>query len=439
MTFSDDSTEVSHASQRPGLAVQRFTLKVVEGASAGKSVRSSGATCSVGSSPSNDLVIDDSTVSRFHCEVRATEHGLSIRDLGSRNGTGVDGVGVVEAFLRDGSVVRVGNSTVRLELETGENQIDASPAQTFGSLVGSSLAMRVVFAQLERAARTDITVLIEGETGTGKEGAAQAVHDASKRAERPFVVIDCSALPATLLESELFGHERGAFTGADSARVGAFEEANGGTVFLDELGELPQDLQPKLLRVLESREVRRLGSNTPRRCDVRVIAATNRDLRIEVNAGRFRADLYYRLNVLRVQLPALRSRPDDLPLLATHLLGTLGASDEVRQRICTPAFFTNLRAFAWPGNVRELRNYLERCLLFETAVPVGGPSRPAAELSVDVTRPFTLAKQDHVELFERRYVEALLAAHGGKVAAAAEAARLDKAYLYKLIRRYQLK
>jgi DNA-binding NtrC family response regulator len=422
------------------VAVQRFRLVVVEGPGGPQQVQSTGAACSVGSHPSNDLILNDSTVSRFHCEVRVGPLGATVKDLGSRNGTSVDGVGVVEGFLRDGSTLRLGGCTVRFELESGQLHIDASTATTFGSLVGVSLPMRVTFAQLERAAKSDITVLLEGETGTGKEGAAKAVHDGSRRRDGPFVVIDCSALPANLLESELFGHERGAFTGAETTRIGAFEEADGGTVFLDEVGELPADLQPKLLRVLESKEVRRLGSNALKRTDVRVLAATNRDLRVEVNAGRFRPDLYFRLNVLHVQLPSLRRRPDDLPVLAEHFLAASGASDEVRRQICTPAFFANLNAFAWPGNVRELRNYLERCLLFEAPLPVGGPRAVGAEpAQAELARSFSVAKQHAIERFEQRYVEALLAAHGGKVAQAAAAANMDKAYLYRLIRRYQLK
>ncbi len=284
MAFTDGTTEVSAQHQRPTLRVQRFALT-------GPTVRfrSRGSSCSVGSHPSNDVILDDSTVSRFHCEIRVLPSGVSVKDLSSRNGTSIDGVGVLEGWLRDGSSLRMGNSVLRFELERAENQLEASAATRFGPLVGSSMAMRAVFAQLERAAGADITVLLEGETGTGKEGAAAAIHAASRRREQPLVVIDCGALPETLIESELFGHERGAFTGADTARVGAFEEANGGTVVLDEIGELPLALQPKLLRVLEQRTVRRLGSNVQRPVDVRLIAATNRDLREEINAERFRS------------------------------------------------------------------------------------------------------------------------------------------------------
>ncbi len=437
--FDDGSTEASVHHQRPGVDVQRFKLTVVEGREAGRTWMSTRDACAIGSHPSNELILDDPTVSRFHCELRADASGARVKDLGSKNGTGVDGVSVVEAFLREGSAIRVGDSMLRFELEHAQNRLEASRAENFGTLVGKSVAMRTTFAQLERAARTDITVLIEGETGTGKEGAAAAIHSASTRRDGPLVVIDCSALPANLLESELFGHERGAFTGADVQRIGAFEEANGGTVFLDEIGELAIDLQPKLLRVLEQREVRRLGSNNPLPIDVRVIAATNRDLRTEINEGGFRADLYFRLAVLRIQMPALRNRPEDLPLLAEHLLKSLGKSD-VLPAICTPAFFATLNGCAWPGNVRELRNHLERCLLFQQALPFGTTRTSSrGPLQVDPTVPFSAAKQGFIEDFERQYVAALLKLHPARVAQAAQAAGVDRAYLYRLMRKYQLK
>ncbi|MBK7862141.1 MAG: sigma 54-interacting transcriptional regulator [Archangiaceae bacterium] len=436
MSFDDGSTEVSLHHTRPALQVQRFRLVVVEGPKG--AYESRGSSCSIGSHPSNDLIIDDATVSRFHCEIIVGASGPLVRDLGSRNGTTVDGVSVREAFVRDGSVLRLGNAAVRFELDAASNRIEAATETRFGALVGGSLAMRTVFAQLQRAANTDITLLLEGETGTGKEGAAAAVHAGSARRDGPFVVIDCSALPASLLESELFGHERGAFTGADSVRVGAFEEAHQGTVFLDEIGELPLELQPKLLRVLEQREIRRLGSNQQKAIDVRLIAATNRDLRAEINAGRFRSDLYFRLAVLKVQLPPLRSRPEDLPMLSEHLVAELGVDEAERRALLTPELLATLRGFAWPGNVRELRNYLERARLFREA-PGAHVAAPAATAEIDASIPFAEAKAQWVEAFERRYVEALVKLHQGKVTNAARAAGIDRAYLYKLLKRYRVK
>jgi DNA-binding NtrC family response regulator len=417
--------------------VQSFELLVQPRTGPATTWKSSGVSCSIGSHPSNDLVLDAPQVSRFHCELRLTPRGLLLKDLGSSNGTFIEGVMVNEAYVRAGNTLVLG--TVKLEVKlSGENTIQTSTHQRFGALAGASSVMRAVFAQLERAAPSDITVLLEGETGTGKEEAAAGLHDASARREKPFLVIDCSALPQTLLESELFGHERGSFTGAVSARAGVFEEAEGGTVFLDEIGELPLELQPKLLRVLEAREYRRVGSNNARPTNVRVIAATNRDLRKEINDGRFRSDLYYRLAVFRVSMPSLRSHLEDVPLLARQLLATLGASAAQVEAICTPAFLAGLRAAAWPGNVRELRNHLERCLLFAAGLPVDDASAalpPGAAPVVDVTRKLADERKRHVDAFEREYVRALLELHGGNVNAAAAVAGVDRAYLYRVIKR----
>ena len=256
---------------------------------------------------------------------------------------------VKEAFLRAGSVLRLGGATLRFELVDGGNRLLISDRTAFGGMFGISAPMRASFALMERAAASDATVLLEGETGTGKGQAAEAIHQASARAKAPLIVVDCGAIPANLLESELFGHEKGAFTGAESRRLGAFEEADGGTIFLDEIGELPLDLQPKLLRVLENRQVRRLGGNVHRAIDVRVIAATNRDLRTEVNPGRFRADLYFRLAVVRITLPPLRERPEDLPLLVSRLLRRMGANEAMVER------FSSRRVPERPVTVRVAR------------------------------------------------------------------------------------
>ena len=252
--------------------VRRFQLTIVQGPGQGNRQEFGSDHCAVGSHPANDFVIDDPTVSRFHCEVRISPEGARIRDLNSMNGTIVDGVGVVEGFLRGGSLLRLGRAVVRFDFSTESNRVPVSERTRFGSLVGTSVAMRSCFALMEKAAGTDSTVLLEGETGTGKSRAAQAIHQASHRKEKPFVVVDCSAIPSNLLESELFGHEKGSFTGATLRRTGAFEEASSGTIFLDEIGDLPSDLQPKLLRALENREIRRVGSNAYQAVDVRIIA-----------------------------------------------------------------------------------------------------------------------------------------------------------------------
>jgi two-component system response regulator GlrR len=300
-----------------------------------------------------------------------------------------------------------------------------------------------VFALLERAAASDATVLLTGETGTGKEAAAESLHAASPRRDGPFIVIDCGAIPPNLLEAELFGHEKGAFTGATAARIGAFEAASGGTIFLDEIGELSTDLQPKLLRALERREVKRIGANEHITVDVRVIAATHRDLRAEVNAKRFRADLYYRLAVVEVTLPPLRERRDDLPLVVEHLLARVPAPQ--RAVLVAPAFLDHLAAHSWPGNVRELRNYLDRCLALgielapSPTAPAAGSAPSTSSDGVDASVPLREAREEATRRFERAYLEDLLRRHGDNLAGAARAASIDRAHLYRLLWKHGLK
>src|SRR5215468_8391496 len=299
------------------------------------------------------------------------------------------------------------------------------------------------FALMERAAASDVTVLLEGETGTGKSQAAESIHRQSSRRDHSFLVVDCGALPPNLLESELFGHEKGAFTGAVTRRVGVFEEARGGTVFLDEIGELPLELQPKLLRVLEAREIRRLGTNSYTPVDVRIITASNRDLRAEVNAGRFRSDLYFRLAVVKITLPPLRQRAEDMPLIVEKLISGLGADARVKATLLDPAFVAQLQRSAWPGNIRELRNHLERCVVLqETLLPGEGEEtgRPDGEATqIDPRIPYPEARRRALDAFERQYVEALLQLHGGKVSQAAASADIDRVHLYRLIKRHRVR
>ncbi len=419
-------------------AVRRFDLIGTAGPAAAVRYASTGTTCAIGSHAGNEIVIDDASISRSHCELRVEQGHVRIHDLDSTNGTVLDGVRVVAGYVRDGSTIQLGRSTLRVSLGGSDNRLAVSLNTHFGSLVGTSWAMRACFALLERAAASDITVLLEGESGTGKEGAADAIHQASARRDRPFIVIDCGAIPGNLLESELFGHERGAFTGATDRRVGAFEAASGGTVFLDEIGEMPSELQPKLLRVLERREIRRLGSNTMTPADVRIVAATNRDLRAEVNAGRFRSDLYFRLAVMKVQLPPLRQRPEDLPILVQRIVGTLGLGQDVANRLCSNAFVSSLSRGAWPGNVRELRNYLERAAVLDD---LAGSTEDAPEAADphDPAQPYQQARDRVLAEFERRYVEQLLRAHHGNVSAAARASGIDRTYLHRLMRRHGLR
>jgi two-component system, NtrC family, response regulator GlrR len=388
---------------------------------------------SIGQHPSNDVVLADRTISRFHCEILLDEGGARVRDLQSRNGTRVDGTRVVEAYLSDGAELRLGRAPIHVRL--GDERVAqlVSERTELGPLVGHSASMRAAFALLEKAAASETTVLLEGETGTGKEGAAEALHLGSPRRDKPLVVVDCAAIPATLMESELFGHEKGAFTGASARRAGAFEEADGGTILLDEIGELPLELQPKLLRALERKEIRRVGSNQMSRVDVRLIAATHRDLRAAVNDHQYRADLYYRLSVVRITLPPLRERLEDIPLLVGRLLQRMGARPEVSAELQRPEFLAGLQRHSWPGNVRELRNFLERCTVFQQPMPLegkeGGPGEPAS---------FAEARQLSIDAFERGYLERLMASHDGKVAAAAQQAGMGRAHLYRLLHKHGL-
>jgi len=360
---------------------------------------------------------------------------VQVRDLGSANGMTLAGHRVVCAYLNHGSVLGLGETLLRFDSLEDQVREPLSLERSFGRVLGESAPMRRLFAVMTRVAASEATVLLEGETGTGKGALADAIHRASPRKGGPFMVIDCSAIPATLIETELFGHEKGAFTDARAAREGAFEAAAGGTVFLDEVGELPLALQPKLLRALEDRVVQRVGGRTPVPLDVRVIAATNRDLRQEVNRGTFRADLFYRLNIVRLELPPLRERLEDIPLLARSFFEQL-APPGVQP---SPALLDVYRRQSWPGNVRELRNTIERDLVLGEGADAAddGPS-PSAAGEVGAAAPFRVQKERAVAAWESEYLRQLLAAHGGNLSQAARAARMDRSYLRDLLKRHRI-
>jgi two-component system response regulator GlrR len=395
----------------------------------------------IGSAVDSSIAIDDPAVSRIHAELQLRPDGVWVRDLGSRNGTVIQDIQVVHARVPDQGVVRVGSTLLDVRSDVPPASVELWPTDRYGPLIGRSTVMRELFARLEKIAHTDSTVLIYGETGTGKELVATAIHDASARSDRPFTVVDCGSLPENLLEAELFGHARGAFTGAVAARAGAIEAADGGTVFLDEIGELPLSLQPKLLRVLESRTVRRIGETAYRKVDVRFVSATHRDIRRMVNDGAFREDLYFRLSVIPVIVPPLRERPEDIPLLLESFASpgmSLPASlvQEARRR-------------PWYGNVRELRNFVERVVALGTHEAIalsaaqGGTARPTADgptwetLSAALDLPLREARATWLDAMEREYVRRLLERYDGDVAEAAGAAGVDRTHLYRLIRKYR--
>jgi DNA-binding NtrC family response regulator len=438
----------------------------------------------IGSMDDNDVVLHDDTVSRYHCKIVQEDTGYVLVDLRSTNGSFVNKVRVREAFLKPGSQVSVGQSQFRFNAREEEVEIVPSRSDHCGGLIGGNSRMREIYAIIEKIAPTATTVVIDGETGTGKEVVAQTIHSLSPRARGELVVFDCGAVPPNLIESELFGHEKGSFTGAMMTRQGLFELADGGTLFLDELGELPLDLQPKLLRALEQREVRRVGSSKPLKVDVRIIAATNRNLEDEVRAGRFRQDLFYRLSVVRLHLPSLRDRTDDIELLVQHFLAhgayNRNPDNSVRVRHLSREAMTALQAYPWPGNVRELVNVVERAVSFcdhetvgamdlpdyirtakpprpSTARPVTAPGAVrAAVISAPPSPPqvilpprppldftaegvtFKDAKERWVASFERDYILQLLRRHGGNISHAARDADIDRKYFRKLMKKYDI-
>jgi DNA-binding NtrC family response regulator len=385
----------------------------------------------LGSHEGNTIVIARPTVSRFHARLELDPWGYLFTDLDSTNGTFVDGLRVLSAYLPPRARLMLGDVDVGFEVEREEASLGLSPADRFGALVGQSAAMRRLFDELARVAPVDSTVLLQGETGSGKDVAATEIHRHSARRAGPFTVVDCGGLPEPLVEAELFGHERGAFTGADRARAGAFEEADGGTLFLDEVAELTPTLQAKLLRVLEARTVKRLGSNDWRKVDVRVIAATHQDLARLCNQRRFREDLYFRLAVLTVRIPPLRERLDDLPLLIHSILEEAGSTALPLDDRLMEA----LRGRRWAGNVRELRNVIERALVLGPAALVEGED---GERSDGPEEPFKIAKARAIESFEKEYLVELLQRCKGNVAAAARAAQVDAAWVFRLAKRHAI-
>ena len=431
---------------------RRFRLTVTGGAQAGQRLEGGAAAFQIGSKEGNTLQLTSETVSRYHLEIAPTETGFLLRDLDSTNGTFVDGYRVREIYLPPRATLRVGEAALLFEVLADELEVPLAATPRFGDALGRSPAMREVFQLLEKAAPHDLTILLEGESGTGKERLAEAIHQRSARAKQPLVVFDCAAVPASLIESELFGHERGAFTGAETRRAGHFEEAHGGTIFLDEIGELPLELQPKLLRVLENREVRRVGASQTRSIDVRVIAATNRDLAREVNRGAFREDLFYRLAVVRVRVPPLRERREDVPLLVEHFVREFFDGDEpaalaALSRVARSSWDA-LAGRPWPGNVRELRNFIERTLALsggladtdgEPSVTSPPPSAEATLLERSATfnlaRPFYEVRDELLAGFERTYLESVMARNGGNIARASRAAGVDRMYFKRLLRK----
>jgi len=418
-------TQTTRVVTRDGLGVRVIRTAHVEvTGGADRGLRAAVATplWRVGTHASNDLILRDDTVSKHHLELALVHEGWRIRDLGSSNGTTLGGVAVCDVVVHDDVTLRLGDTTLQLRLNTGESELAAAQTTTFGSVVGRSPVMREMFDQLAAIAASDVSLLIEGETGVGKEILAESVHGQSLRKQGPFVVVDCAALAGNLFESELFGHVKGAFSGAYADRIGLLEAANCGTLFLDEVGELPRPRQVNLLGALERRFVRRVGDSVTRPLDVRIIAATHRDLARAVNDGLFRADLFYRIAVVRLRVPPLRERVEDIPLLAERFAGAKLSALAVARLAGRP----------WPGNVRELRNAVERAIM-EASTALAEREKAPSRGPLFAERSAALAR------FEADYLRAALSAASGNLSAVCRLTRLDRRYLYRLLDRHGLR
>ncbi|MCY1023100.1 sigma 54-interacting transcriptional regulator [Pyxidicoccus sp. MSG2] len=443
----EDGDELVRTDALPAIRIPRVRMRlaVLTGPDAGKAYPLLPGRYRIGAEATADIVLPDRAVSRQHLILEVRDDGVRAVDPGSRNGSFCEGMRFSELEVRPGAVLTLGTTELKLVPE-GE-KARAMPLSTrgsFGGLVGNSRRMREIFTLLERLAAGESDVLIQGETGTGKELCAEAIHAHSPRSKGPFVIADLAGIAPQLLESELFGHVKGAFTGANTDRAGAFERAHGGTLFLDEVGELPLEVQPRLLRALERRQVKRVGANDYRTVNVRVVAATHQDLEGAVKNGAFRGDLFHRLAVLRVVLPPLREHPEDIPLLIDTVLTRMGRppsalSDQTRAL---------LAQYPWPGNVRELRNVVDRVVnLGEEALP-DIPDVPPRAVAVDddpentvpmaLDLPFKEAKERLIEGFERDYLRTLLERCEGNVSRASREAGIDRVYLRKLLRKHGL-
>jgi DNA-binding NtrC family response regulator len=476
-------TKVSYLDHGPTLHVRRCILQAIDDPT--QEWTFDKEEIRIGSMEDNDVVLGDDTVSRYHCRITQEDNGYVLLDQRSTNGTFINKVRIREGFLKPGCIVSVGQSQLRFNAREEEVEIVPSRSDRCAGLIGGNARMREIYSIIEKIAPTATTVVIDGETGTGKEVVAQAIHSLSPRKPNELVVFDCGAVPPNLIESELFGHEKGSFTGAVMTRQGLFEQADGGTLFLDELGELPIDLQPKLLRALEQREVRRVGSAKASKVDVRIIAATNRNLEDEVRAGRFRQDLFYRLSVVRLHLPALRNRADDIPLLIQHFLdhGAFNRKPNAPSvRGVARDAVAALQIYPWPGNVRELVNVVERAVSFcdtdtielsdlpdyvraakappkepsaqrrATTAPASSTTGSSPTVSMNPNAPapsppdellaegvtFKDAKERWVASFERDYILQLLRRNNGNISHAARAADIDRKYFRKLMKKYDI-
>jgi transcriptional regulator with PAS, ATPase and Fis domain len=444
MSQSDPTRTVYLSTPIETIKAPRISLTVTKGPAKGEVLASESPVLRVGAASDNDLMVEDGTVSRNHFRIQLDPRGYRIRDLASKNGVFVDSMAVLDGYLPQTCKISIGDTVIKFKQERETRDVEFATGNRLGNLLGISSQMRHLFALIQRVADTEATILVEGESGTGKELTAQALHDLSGRAKQRLVVLDCSAIPESIIESELFGHLKGAFTGAVTSRRGAVDNADGGTLFLDEIGELPLTLQGKVLRLIEAREIKPVGADQFKKVDLRILAATNRNLKEEVGKGTFRQDLYYRLAVMKLRIAPLRERLEDLEPLVQHFLEFFSNRDG-RQYTVPHNFMTPLMGYHFPGNVRELRNMIERaCLLSEgVELELELPTR-TQKVDTDflgfehlLTMPYKDAKETLVSTFEERYWNELLEKCGNNISEASRRGGIHRKSLEYLLKKFR--
>lgn len=450
MGIIDETRTIQIDIPQENLIFRKYKLSVISGKDKGKSEVMKKREIYIGTNPDCEFFLDDPTVSRNHAKIVYDLFGYKIEDFGSKNGTFINDIRVKNAYIPDGATIKMGETQILFSLEKDSVEVPISKSGRFGSLIGESYSMREIFAILSRVAPTDATILIEGESGTGKEVAAETIHLASNRREGAFVIFDCATIPKELMESEIFGHIKGAFTGATSDRAGAMCEAEGGSLFIDEVGDLPLELQPKLLRALEKKEIKPVGSNKWIKIDCRIIAATNKDLAKEVELKNFREDLYYRLAVVKVKIPPLRHRVEDIPPLVRHFLNEFQQKSNIQGKLnISYETMTKLMQYPWYGNVRELKNFIERAVILTDSKELSakflssdigedGKEKGGDGFSLRFDLPFKEAKERLVSSFERSYFQRLLTQTDGNITKAAQKAGIHRKSLEYLIKKLDL-
>ncbi|MCG8420743.1 MAG: sigma 54-interacting transcriptional regulator [Proteobacteria bacterium] len=438
---------VSDSDARTRLFRTKYIVRILDGPGQRRSLKTAKDNITIGSAEQNDLVLNDPAVSRHHLRIQLNPDGFLLTDLNSTNGTTLGNLKLQEGIAQGPVELQLGETTLQIVPSSEEEEVELVEESSFGEVIGQSPPMRELFRKLKASSPKEVTILLEGETGTGKELIAREIHQHSERRNKPFIIVDCGAIPPTLIESELFGHNRGAFTGAVTDRPGAFEQADGGTIFLDEIGELELTMQPRLLRVLEQRHIKRIGRSRHTPVDVRIIAATNRDLQRDINEGTFRADLFYRLAVVHLRIPNLRQRREDIPPLVKHMLPKIAARVGGNAPQLNRETWQQIMNHPWRGNIRELRNFLERLVALASDLePVHltsdlGLEKPTSEVELSQleTLPFKEAKAKWMEAFDIAYLTRLLERCDFNVAEAARQSGIDRVHLFRLVKKYKLR